>query len=210
MLFKSEADTKLNFEWRDPIPLLLKAWRHWKRLRTGISGPSPDFQNQNLILGWSEYRVRFEKHCPGSCLVCKIHKNLTSSCLHIGLSAWCVAGGPCSGKKAGWMDALGKGLLHSWPCFSCGCMILLAPLCPIAYSFSRVASWHWLILEEKLGMPCLVSAFFLWELAAHQEHAFFAFLQPALPCFPPGGSWPSSSIVYTVTACLSLPNSGLP
>lgn len=53
---------------------------------------------------------------------------------------------------------------------------------------------------------CLLSL----ELAAHQEHAFFAFLQPALCCFPPGGSWPWSSIVYTVTGCLSLPNSGLP
>ena len=192
-----KADTKFNFWIRDPIPLLLKVWWLWKHLRTGISGPSPDFQNQNLIPGWFEYRVMLEKHCPGSWLVWKIHKNLTSSCLHIWLGAWCVAGRPHSGKRAGWIDALGKGLLHSWTCLSPGHMILLAPLCPITYSFSGVASRHWLILKANLEMLCLVSAFFLWELAAHQEHTFFAFFQPALPCLLPGGSWPWSSIGYT-------------
>ena len=110
-----------------------------------------------------------------------------------------------------WMDGcFGKGppaflnLLFMWTYDSSGsslphCLLLLRSTIMALINSRRKTG-------NALFSFCLLSL----ELAAHQEHAFFAFLQPALCCFPPGGSWPWSSIVYTVTGCLSLPNSGLP
>lgn len=175
----------------------------WMLLGTSISEPSQDFQNRNLISGWLEYRMMFEKHCPISWQLCKIHRSHLKLSTHMVSLPGTLHKGCAVKRDLGLLMLLGIGLPHSWFFFFheemwCFWLLSISSLIP-----SQEWLWcHWLILKETLWMISLVSAFFLWELGAYRERAFFAVLKiPPCPpgpslCVPLTGYWPCLALAY--------------